>query len=195
MDIPTIWQSIRMLIWMTILTGLLYPVLITSISQFAFPEQARGSLLFIDDQPRGSILIAQPFKHPQYFWPRPSAIDFNPLLSGGSQLGPTSRQLKELVEKRRRFLLSASQKDSHSIPPDLLFASASGLDPHISPQAAYFQMERVAAARSISVEQLQTWVENFMEKPTLRVLGTYRINVLKLNHYLDIQSFEDKKHE
>lgn len=185
MELKFIWQSMRMLIWMTILTGLLYPILITAISYLAFREQATGSLLSIDGQLRGSRLIAQKFSQERYFWSRPSVVDFDSLSSGGSNLGPTSKKLKQQVEQRRSALIQSNGLGTTKIPADLLFASGSGLDPHITPEAAYYQLERVAKARGLDSQQLRKWVDERIEKPTLRVMGNARINVLMLNQFLD----------
>lgn len=192
MEIKMIWQSLRLLVWMTILTGLIYPVLITFIAYFVFHDQATGSLLYVDGKPRGSRLISQKFSSDRYFWPRPSAVDFNSFSSGGSNLGPISNDLKQQVENRS--LLLSKNNGFDPIPLDLLFASGSGLDPHISPEAAYYQLNRVANARSIKPEKMRDWIDSFIEKPTLRVMGTRRINVLLLNQFLDANSKVEEKH-
>ena len=136
-------KPLRMFMWMLFLTGIAYPLCVTLISYVAMRHKAQGSLLTFEGRVIGSSLIAQKFESSQYFWPRPSAIDYQPLPSGGSNLGPTSRELKKEVEMRR------SRYTSKQVPSELLFASASGIDPHISPEAAYFQSSRVANARHI----------------------------------------------
>ena len=165
MEMKIVWQSLRMLVWMIILTGLIYPAFITFTAYFIFHDQAMGTLLLIDGKPRGSKLIAQDFHSDRYFWPRPSAVNFNPLSSGGSNLGPTSSLLKQHVEERRQTLFSSTtpngRPDPLSIPPDLLFASGSGLDPHISPETCYYQLERIAKARSIKSQKLREWIDAF----------------------------------
>lgn len=190
-----IWQSLRMLFWMTILTGLIYPILITLIGYFMFFDRSTGSLLTIDGNVRGSKLIAQKFTSDRYFWARPSAIDYNPLPSGGSNLGPISSKLKKQVEERRKKLsINSSNIDPLLIPADLLFASGSGLDPHITPEAAYFQVERIAKARSIPADAIRELIDLSIEKPTLRVMGRSRINVLILNQSLDAIKKVEEKH-
>jgi K+-transporting ATPase ATPase C chain len=180
---------------MIFLTGIIYPSLITLTAKFIFPEHAAGSLLLIDGKPRGSTLIAQNFNGDKYFWPRPSAINFDPLSSGGSNLGPISKLLKEQVENRSQSLSKNHAVDSLSIPSDLLFASGSGLDPHISPHAAYFQIDRIAKARSLSAQKLREWTDAFIEKPTLRLMGSPRVNVLMLNQFLDANTPIENQHE
>jgi len=166
---------------MTLLTGLIYPLFITLISQIAMPRQAGGSLIRIGDQVIGSELIAQSFKGNGYFWPRPSAVDFNPIQpAGGSHLGPTSQKLKDAVkEKVKRW--------GPRFPPELIYASGSGLDPHISLETAYFQIERVAEARLIAdPAQLRSLVNSLAEGYKEKY-----VNVLLLNHALD-QRFPDQ---
>lgn len=163
---------------MTFLLGLIYPSLVTLIGQLGFPRLANGSLIEKDGKLVGSDLIAQKFESEKYFWPRPSAVDFNPLPSGGSNLGPTSASLKDAVESRRLKLGSKA-------PLDLLFTSASGLDPHISPEAAFYQIPRVAKARGVSESELKGQVIRLLERRQFGFLGEDRVNVLKLNLALD----------
>jgi K+-transporting ATPase ATPase C chain len=169
--------ALKMLAIMIILTGLIYPLLITLISQVAMPQQANGSLIRMGDKIVGSELIAQNFKGDAYFWPRPSAIDFDPIKpSGGSNLGPTSKKLKEAVEEKIKML------GSH-LPAELVYASGSGLDPHINLETAYYQLERVAKARSIADQaQLRSLIESLQEG-----FKNQYINVLILNQSLDQQ--------
>ena len=133
---------------MTFLTGIIYPLFMTGIAQIAFPAKANGSLILKDDKIAGSELIGQKFDSSIYFWSRPSAIDYNPIPSGASNLGPTSDKLKKQVEDRRRlFAAKNSITDANAIPKEMIFASGSGIDPDISPEAAYLQLDRVAKAR------------------------------------------------
>ncbi len=184
------WQSLKLFIWMTILLGCIYPLLITGIAYYSLFEKANGSLIQVKSQIMGSQLIAQKFEDNRYFWSRPSAVDYHPVPSGGSNLGPTSAKLKIIVEERRYKLLQAHPgQQAEQIPKDLLFASGSGLDPHISPEAAYFQVDRVAKARSMdSIEGRQAirgLIDSLLEKRSLGFLGELRINVLRLNRALD----------
>jgi K+-transporting ATPase ATPase C chain len=176
------WKSLKMFAILTLLTGFLYPLLITAVAQISFPHKAQGSLISKDDQRVGSLLIGQKFEDPKYFWGRPSAVDYNPLPSGGSNLGPTSSALKEAVEKRKAALRGGEEGE---IPVDLLFASGSGLDPHISPQAAQFQVNRVAKNRGIDPAVLVALIKSHTEGRSWGVLGEPRVNVLRLNLALD----------
>lgn len=185
------WTACKIFLAMTLLVGCVYPLLITGIAKLIMPYQANGSLIFDNGQVRGSQLIAQPFTEEKYFWPRPSAFNYNTLRSFGSNLGPTSRKLKEQVEQRAQKL---AQSDPHStpIPSDLLYASGSGLDPHISLPAAYFQIDRIARARSLTPqdqEKLRDLIHELAEG-TSGVLGPRYINVLLLNMQLDKQLHE-----
>ena len=160
--------AIVLFLVLTILTGLAYPLLVTGIAQAAFPRQANGS----------PELIGQPFAGPRYFWGRPSATGYN--FSGGSNLGPTN---PALIERVRKDVERISGKGE--VPVDLVTASASGLDPHISPAAALYQVERVAAARGLDPAAVRRLVEKRIEPRTFGVLGEPRVNVLKLNLALD----------
>lgn len=170
--------ALRIYLFMTVICGLLYPLAVTVIGQSAFARQANGSLIERNGKVIGSELIAQKFESDKYFWARPSATDFNPLPSGGSSLGPTSAALKEAFTSR-------SAKLGLGAPDDLLFASASGLDPHISPKAALFQVPRVAKARGVPEANVRSKVEAAIERRQLGFLGEERVNVLKLNLALD----------
>lgn len=170
--------AIRIYLFLTLLVGVLYPAVVTIIGQLAFPNQANGSFIESHGQLVGSELIAQKFENEKYFWPRPSAIDFNPLSSGGSNLGPTSSGLKEAFESRAAKL----GKDA---PQDLLFASASGLDPDLSTEGALFQIPRVAKARGVPEETLRRMVLDSVHKRQLGFLGEDTVNVLKINIALD----------
>ena len=173
-----ILPAIKNYLFMTVLLGLLYPIVVTMIGQAAFSKQASGSLIERGGKIIGSELIAQKFEADQYFWPRPSATDFNPLPSGGSNLGPTSAVLKESVSLRQAKL----GKDA---PQSLLFTSGSGLDPEISPKAALYQIPRIAKARGVPEAILRSIVLIQIQKRQLGFLGEERINVLKLNLALD----------
>jgi K+-transporting ATPase ATPase C chain len=185
----TFLPAIRVLLVLTVLTGIIYPLTMTLIAGVIFPAQANGSLITRNGQVIGSALIGQKFDGARYFWPRPSAIDYNPLPSGGSNQGPTSAALQSAVKDRAAAVRQANNLAADAvIPTDLLFASGSGLDPHISPDAARLQIERVAAARGFTAtqrEQLAALVEKSIEGPQLVVLGEPRVNVLLLNLSVD----------
>jgi potassium-transporting ATPase KdpC subunit len=182
-----IFTALRMLIVLTILTGVIYPLVVTIAAQVVFPTQANGSLQTRDGVVVGSWLIGQDMNSdPRYFWSRPSAIGYNPLPSSGSNLGPTSATLAQTVlERTTAFREAHNLPDDTTVPTDMLFASGSGLDPHISPEAARLQVERVAAARGLTVEQINALVNERIEAPQLGFLGQPRINVLLLNLTLD----------
>lgn len=171
--------AVKVFLFMTVMTGLIYPLLITGIAQLSMPGLANGSLIQKGDQTVGSALIAQNTPGDDYFWPRPSAIDYDPMKpSGGSNLGPTSQKLKEAVEQRK-------QKIGVNGPPELLYASGSGLDPHISLETAYFQIPRVAKARSMNEADLKHVIDDLSEGKQLGFLGERYVNVLNLNQALD----------
>ena len=177
--------SIKIFLFFTFLTGVIYPLFVTGIAQIVFPLKANGSLIFKNNQIIGSELIGQQFDSAIYFSSRPSAISYNPLPSGGSNYGLTSTKLKNQVAERRRYFNTFNQLDSLSeIPSEMLFESASGLDPHISPQAAMLQVNRIAFARNFDNEQkqeLMNCVKNLSETPQFLFLGESRVNVLLLN--------------
>jgi K+-transporting ATPase ATPase C chain len=175
-------QSIRALIVFTLITGVVYPLLVTGIAQVAFRDQANGSLILKEDQVVGSKLIGQPFSDPKYFWSRPSAtspMPYNGAASSGSNLGPTNPALKDAVTER------ISKLEKTPVPADLVTASGSGLDPHISPAAAEFQIARISKVRGLSEEKLRELVEKHTQGRQLGVLGEPRVNVLELNLALD----------
>jgi K+-transporting ATPase ATPase C chain len=183
-----ILPSIRILIVMTLVTGVAYPLLITGIAQLAFKDQANGSLIFKDQKVVGSRLIGQPFSDPKYFWSRPSAtspMPYNGGSSSGSNQGPTNPALKEAVEGRIKALRDAGGDPQKPVPADLVTASGSGLDPHISPAAAEYQIARVAKARGISEKVVKDLVDKNSEARTFGILGEPRVNVLTLNLALD----------
>lgn len=182
----SLWISIRLLLWMTVLTGIIYPLLITAIGYTTMKHNAAGSFVEHDGKVVGSNLIAQKFESDKYFWPRPSANDYNGLSSGGSNLGPTSAVLKKSIEDRKAAILRAHGiSDASKIPSELLFASGSGLDPDISPETAEFQLDRIAKARGLKKEALSKLVKDNIQNPLLNFLGPACVNVLKLNIALD----------
>lgn len=171
--------AIKIFIFMTILTGVIYPLFMTAIAQLTMTKLANGSLIQEGDKTIGSALIAQKMTQDGYFWPRPSAIDYDPIKpSSGSNLGPTSQTLKDAVEKRKKEL-------GHDAPPELLYSSGSGLDPHINFETADFQIPRVAKARSIDEKQLKNLILELSEGNQLGFLGPRYVNVLLLNRALD----------
>lgn len=173
---------------LTLLTGIAYPLLVTGVAQSLFPAQAGGSLILRDGKPVGSTLIGQNFSESQHFWGRPSAtgpMPYNASASSGSNQGPLNPALTDAVKSRIEALRSVDPGNTAAVPVDLVTASASGLDPHISPAAARFQVARVARARDLPVEKVQRLVEQQTEKPLLGFLGESQINVLKLNLALE----------
>jgi len=184
-------QSIRQTILWTIVTGIAYPVVVTLIAQAAFKDKADGSLVTRDGKIVGSALMAQQFQGTNYFWPRPSACTYGTGASGivassGSNLGPTSAQLQSnVVANTAAFISGNNLPTNTAVPADMVFASASGLDPHISPEAAQLQVARVAASRGLSPEKVKTLVDRFTEPPQWGFLGQARVNVLLLNVALD----------
>mgnify|MGYP001233768941 CR=1 FL=1 len=180
-----IMPAIRFKIFMTLLLGLIYPFAMTGVTQLIFPSQSSGEFITRGGQVIGSAKIAQNFEKPEYFWPRPSAISYNPLPSGGSNQSQSSQALKEAVEARRAKLKLAHADQTMEPPQDLLFASASGLDPHISPEAAQYQLNRVVKARNLSAEQVQKLVNDASEPRQLGIFGEPTVNVLALNVALD----------
>ncbi len=173
---------------MTLITGILYPLLITGLAQGIFPRQANGSLIVREGHPVGSELIGQPFSDPRYFWGRPSdtsPFPYNAASSTGSNLGPTNPALLEAVKARIAALRTADPGNRLPIPADLGTASGSGLDPHISVEAALYQVGRIARARGLSEEQVQKLVVQNTAGRQLGVLGQPRVNVLELNLELD----------
>jgi potassium-transporting ATPase KdpC subunit len=181
--------ALKFLLLMTLITGVIYPLVMTGIVQIAFPSKSNGSLVMKDGKVVGSELIGQKFDSTIYFWSRPSATGYNPVPSGASNYGPTSDTLKKLVNARRlMFATVNSLPPGTAVPKEMVFASGSGLDPHISPEAALMQVDRIAAARHFDKNKkqmlLQT-VKMLTEKPQFMFLGEARINVLKLNIELD----------
>jgi potassium-transporting ATPase KdpC subunit len=173
-----ILQSLRIYIVLTLLTGIIYPLAMTGMAQLFFPRQANGSRIIEQEKLVGSDLIAQKFEGPKYFWPRPSAADYATVASGASNKGPTAADLKKSIDERR-------EKFGADASVDLLTASGSGLDPHISPEAARLQIARVAAARNMPAEKISAFVDQTIEPPQFGFLGEPRVNVLGLNRLLD----------
>jgi len=181
-------QAVVILALLSVLTGIIYPLLVTAVAQLAFPSKANGSIIYKDGKAVGSELIGQAFSDPKYFWGRPSATSGYPdnaMASGGSNLGPTNPALADAVKARAIALLAADSDNKSPIPVDLVTASASGLDPHISPAAALYQVPRVARARGLSEEMLKGLVAKHTENRQLGLLGEERVNVLELNLELD----------
>jgi K+-transporting ATPase ATPase C chain len=180
-------------ILLTVITGVVYPLLITVIGQVIFPYQANGSLIIQDGQVTGSTLIGQSINDPAYFWSRPSAVNYMQgstpealISSGATNYGWTNATLSEQIEERSAAIREAHNLNADAtIPSDLLFASASGLDPHISPEAAALQIDRVAEARGLDSSQVRDLVEQYTESPQFGLFGQPRVNVLLLNLALD----------
>jgi K+-transporting ATPase ATPase C chain len=173
---------------LTVVTGVVYPIAMTLLAQGLFNHQANGSLIERDGKAVGSELIGQPFDDPRYFWGRPSAtgpVPYNAAASTGSNYGPTNPAQLDAVRTRVETLHSAQLDQAAPVPVDLVTASGSGLDPHISPAAAEYQVARVAKARRLEIEAVRTLVTENIESRTFGLLGERRVNVLKLNLALD----------
>lgn len=186
--------ALRLWFGFTLVLGLAYPLGMTVLAQWIFPAQANGSLLYQGERLVGSRLIGQPFDAPGYFWSRPSAVAYNGAGSGGSNLGPLNPELQQQIAARLTLLTpTAGDASEHSpgqvgagrVPVDLVTSSGSGLDPHLSPAAAYYQVARVAAARQLPLAQVEALVSRQIERPPLGVLGEPVVNVLALNLALD----------
>jgi len=180
--ITQLFTSIRAFLVLTVITCVFYPLAVTGIAQLAFPAQANGSIVRRGGQSIGSTLLAQKFTDPKYFRPRPSAADYATVASGASNQGFTSKKLLDAVTERRAAW-------GENAPSDLLYASGSGLDPHISPEAAQYQVVRVAQARGVSPEAIAALVQQHTEGPQFGFLGQPHVNVLALNLALD-ESFK-----
>jgi len=193
----TMWAAfkpaLRLLLVLTALTGVIYPLALTGIAQIIFPTQANGTLIEQDGKAIGSQLIGQPFDDPRYFWGRPSATSsfpYNAAASSGSNLGPSSAELREIVRQRVEALRAAGLDSALPVPVDLVTASASGLDPHISVVAARYQVPRVARARGLPEETLLRLINKHTTGRTLGFWGEPRVNVLALNLALDAVQVE-----
>ena len=180
--------ALRMLVVLTALTGVAYPLLVTGIAQVVFPHAANGSLIVANGKTLGSQLIGQPFDDPKYFWSRPSATSpqpYNGASSSGSNQGPLNPALADAVKDRIKALRDADPSNDAPVPIDLVTASASGLDPHISVAAAQYQVQRVAKARGLDVGKVQAIIDAHTEGRTLGIFGEPRVNVLESNLALD----------
>jgi len=184
-------NALVLLLGLSVVTGILYPLVVTGLAQVLFPARSNGSLIVRDGKPAGSELIGQAFSDPKYFWGRPSAtapFANNAASSIGSNLGPTNPALKEAIKQRVDALRAADPGNAAPVPVDLVTASGSGLDPHISPAAARYQLARVARARGLSEERVANLLSKATEGRQLGVLGEPRVNVLELNLMLDGKS-------
>ena len=182
-------QALRLFLVLTLFTGVVYPVVVTAAAQLFFNHQANGSLVMKNGTPTGSELLAQKFQGEGYFWPRPSAADFASIPSGASNWGPTSAALKDAVLKRAETFRKVNRLSQETaLPFDVVFASGSGLDPHISPEAARLQADRVATARKLSEgkrQMLSKLIDQYTEAPQFRLFGEPRVNVFRLNLAVD----------
>jgi potassium-transporting ATPase KdpC subunit len=188
MFVKFIRPAISLLVLMTLLLGLVYPLVITGLAKVAFPRQAEGSLIYKDGKLIGSTLIGQSFSDPKYFWSRPSATTpqpYNGLASSGSNLGPLNPALLDQVKANAKALHDADPDNRRLVPVDLVTASASGLDPDISPAAARYQAGRVARARNLPLDQVETLIKSHQRGRLFGFIGEGRINVLELNLALD----------
>lgn len=174
----TLFMAVKLFAALSVLTGIIYPLGVWAYAQAFFSDKANGGIVSRGGQTVGAELIAQKFTRPEYFWPRHSAVDYNPMPSGGSNMSLTSKQLRESVAERKGKL-------GVNAPADLLFASGSGLDPHITPEAARFQCARVAAARGVPEVDIMSLVADMTEPRQFGFLGEPRVNVLRLNLALD----------
>ncbi|MBV8047718.1 MAG: potassium-transporting ATPase subunit KdpC [Paludibacterium sp.] len=186
--IKTFRPAIVLFVAFTVLTGLVYPLVMTGLAQAIFPHEANGSLVVKDGKVIGSSLIGQNFSDNRYFWSRPSATSPQPnnaANSGASNLGPTNSALTDAVKARIDALKAAGPVPAGAVPVDLVTASASGLDPDISPAAAYYQVLRVAAVRKLPADKVKALVDSHITPPQWGFLGEARVNVLQLNLDLD----------
>lgn len=188
MTTPLLRPALVLFTALTLVTGVLYPLAVTGVAQSVFPAQAAGSLVLRDGKPVGSALIGQAFSDPKHFWGRPSAtapMAYNASASGGANQGPLNPALADAVKGRIEALRAADPGNTAPVPVDLVTASASGLDPDISPAAALYQAARVARARGMPVEQVNALIGRSTQAPLWGLLGEPRVNVLALNLALD----------
>jgi K+-transporting ATPase ATPase C chain len=179
------FNAFKILLFFSLLTGVIYPLVITGMAQLFFSYEANGSLIKVEDKIIGSELIAQKYTQDIYFWPRPSSSDYVAMPSGATNLSPSSSALAEKVNELRKL---HTQSPEEFVPSDLISYSASGLDPHLSPQSIFYQVKRVARARNLSPDkllELDKIINSLIEKRSLGFLGAKRINVLKLNMAID----------
>ncbi len=185
----TLIISLKLLVFMTLLTGIVYPMFIYLIAQTIFPERSNGSLVKVNEKVIGSELFGQKFESKKYFQSRPSAVDYQPMPSGGSNLAPTSRILKARIDSlRQAYLVWNELPENTEIPSDAIFSSGSGIDPHISTQNAMLQVNRIVKERdfdTIKHDKLIELIKKNTEEPQFGILGEERINVLILNVELD----------
>lgn len=186
--------SVVTLAFFTVVTGVMYPLLVTAVAQIAFPDRANGSLIVRNGQPVGSTLIGQPFTAPGYFWSRPSAttpFPYNASASSGSNFSPLNPELEARIRADVQRLRASDPAMHAPLPADLVTSSASGLDPHISPDAARLQVPRVARARGLSAAIISCLVDRYTEDPAIGFFGEPRVNVLRVN--LELDALQQKK--
>jgi len=186
-----IWKAFVITAAMTLLTGVVYPLAVTGLAQAIFHSKANGSIIFRNGTPAGSALIGQRFAGPEYFHTRPSAAGakgYDPAASSGTNLGPTNKKLLESISERVNTIRLENGLNNEAIPDDLVMSSASGLDPQISPEAAFIQAQRVARARRMTLQEVRQLINRHIEGPDLGMLGEPRVNVLLLNLDLDKQN-------
>jgi K+-transporting ATPase ATPase C chain len=182
--------SAVLLLLLSLVTGIAYPLAVSAVGAVLFPRQATGSLIDRDGKPIGSDLIGQPFDEAKYFWGRPSAtapVGYAAMSGSGSNQATTNPALVEAVQGRVAHLKEADPENTAPIPVDLVTTSGSGLDPHVSPAAALYQVDRVARARGVPAEKIRALVQTHVEAPTFHILGQSRVNVLRLNLALDAE--------
>lgn len=193
-------QSFKMILFMSVLTGFIYPMIVLLVANLTMPWKAQGSIIINENKPIGSELIGQKFSDNRYFWGRPSAVNYSTLPSGASNLGPTSAKLHDEIQERRVKIAQAHNlQDLGSIPIELICASASGIDPHISLETAYFQLERIAQSRDMTSEnmrfKIQEMIGTLSHLSIVRFFGVPHVNVLLLNLALDAFEEQLKKEE
>ncbi|MCX5785756.1 MAG: potassium-transporting ATPase subunit KdpC [Elusimicrobia bacterium] len=182
----TFWPAVKIFLVLTFITGLAYPLVVTGFARVFFSGKAGGSFVGGGGKTAGSELIGQEFKAPRYFWGRPSAIGYNPLPSGGGNLSPVSLALqKQAADNTLAFLAANPEAAGKPVPPEMVFASGSGVDPHISSEAARIQCARVAKARGVPEIDIISLVDALTEQRQVGFLGELRVNVLRLNLELD----------